>query len=382
MTKPLLLASLLLACARAPAGEPIVPPRPPPPATPAKPTGRNGKLVLRQYVYGLAVCAPGAACSALALPDKPTAVVQNGPGRYLASTKDETFAWDAASGALQPLGFGPSVVASLDDGSAIRFEHLSTHSRLLRARGGEPWAVVMAYEKWRPQEFRFLPGGAHLFKDSPGMGGPESPYFTDLVVNHPTHLYVVDAIGGKPRKLHSSSQQMDADFLDGGRRIAFFQPGKVDPQANTRALELSVLDVATRSVSPVAVVITPASVPGGGTRRDAPQASSSLRSTWLVFARTFGPTFNATSLRASDVATGAFEDHPLAPDERLMHAIPHASLYSHQHGRRHSDHIVIAKGHGPTLELSVLAIPSFETIYRVEVPALGLSGADWVAAPD
>lgn len=338
--------------------------------------------MLRQYVHGLAVCAPSAGCGPLVLPEKPLAVVQNGQGRYLASTKDETFVWDAASGALQPLGFGPSVVAALDDGSAIRFEHLSTHSRLLRARGGEPWAAVMAYEKWRPNEFRFLQSGAHLFKDSPGMGGPESPYFTDLVVSHPTHLYFVDAIGGKPRRLHSSSQQMDADFFDGGRRIAFFQPGNVDPQANTRALELSVLDVATRSVSAVSVVLTPASVPGGGTRRDAPQASSSLNSTWIVFARTFGPTFNATSLRASDVATGAFEDHVLAPDERLMHAIPHASLYSRQHGRRYSDHVVIAKGQGPTLELSVRSIPSFETIYRVEVPAQGLSGADWVAAAD
>jgi hypothetical protein len=226
--------------------------------------------------------------------------------------------------------------------------------------------VLLDYEKFRALEFRFLPNGRHLFKHSPGMGGPESNYFTDLVIGHPTHLYVVDALGKKPRRVHSSSQQMDADFLDDGRRIAWWQPGDVDEANKRRVIALQVLELASNKVSTVATVDT------GIGRRDPPDASSSLRSTWLVHAH--------EGLRADDVVSGKHFEHALASDERLCDAIPHDSTWPRRHGRRWSEHVIVAKRLGDVTELAVLAIPSFAIVYRTRVPTAGLMGADWVEA--
>lgn len=357
-----LLLSFLVACAAE---------RPPPPhavpTTPSPPSPvARGRLIVRHQRIGLAVCAREAECAAIpALPEKVASVTQSGPGRYIVTNATSSFEYTVATGTVDELdGAGPEVIARLEDRSLIRYEHLATHSRVLRRAPGENWAVVLAYENLRAYEFRFLPDGRHLFKSSPGMGGPESPYFTDLIVNHPTHLHIVDALGKKPRRVHSSSQQMDADFLDGGRRVAWWQPGSVDEKTNERTIALQVLELATNKVSTIDTVVTPIG------RRDAPETSSSLRSTWIVH--------SDHVLRADDVASGNRKEYQLGPDERLFEAIPHDSTWPHRHARRWSDHVVVATRLGDVTELAVMSVPSFAVVYRTKVPTFGLMGADWV----
>jgi hypothetical protein len=335
------LALLVLACAKPPVA-------PPPIATPPPPTvavTHRGRLVLHTQQQRLIVCLEDQTCGE---PSQPVAVVQDQDARYLVSTKDQSFVLNVATGTTEPMA-EPGVMVRLDDGALIKFEHLSRRSRVFHKTKTQDWTALFAYEKFQALEFRFLRDGRHLFKDSPGMGGQESPYFTDLVLGHPTHLYVVDKIGGKPLRVHTSSQQMDADFIDAGLRIVWWQPGSTD---KGRTIHLQVLD-------PGKTAKTIATVATDFTTRSAPRTSSSLQSRWVVYA--------ADKVHAIDAATG--EQHDL--DATLVPGIPHESVYNHNHTRRWSDHIVVREGE----ELRVLAIPSFEVIYRVTATA---TAADWV----
>lgn len=320
---------------------------------------------MRHLKVGLAVCAPPNDCAPIAgLPPKVAAITQTGPGRYLASTKDASFEVDAKTGAVSELAdAGPEVVMRLEDGSLLRYEHLAARTRVFRRASNASW-TLLDYEKWRAYEFRFLANGLHLFKDSPGMGGQESPYFIDLVLGHPTHLYVVDGLGKKPRRVHTSSQQMDADFFDGGRRVAWWQPGHVNEQEQTRTLGLQVLDVASGAITEVDAVTM-------GLGRQAPETSSSLRSTWIVHAHGYG-------LRAEDVATHKRVERALASGEYWLPGVPHNSAYTQHHSRRWSEHIVLGRRLADMTELEVRALPSFTLVLRARVPTHGLREAEWV----
>jgi hypothetical protein len=328
-------------------------------------------------------CTRDAECAIVdGLPAGIASIVQSGPSHYIASTATASYDVNVTNNSIEELvGAGPGVIGRLEDGSLIRYEHLASHSRVLRRRGGDNWSVILEYDKLRAYEFRFLPDGRHLFKTSPGMGKAESPYFVDLIIGQPTHLHVVDELGKKPRHVHSSTQQMDAEFLDGGRRIAFWQPGEIDKATNRRTISLQVLDLANNAITNIDTVTTPLKNLNGGTRRDAPEASSSIRSTWIVHAHELAADFRTTMLRADDVATRNHVELRLAADEQLFAGIPNDSHYPHRHTRRWSDQIVIGKRLGHVTELAVIAIPSLAVVLRTRVPTQGLYGAEWVDDP-
>src|SRR5262245_6674810 len=129
MAKRLLVVMALVACAEPRA--PTAPVAAPPAAAAPKPKG--GRLVVRHFKTGLSGCGANGCAPVAGVPSPVAAIVQSGPGRYIASTATSSFEVAIASGIVEELpAAGPGVITRLEDDSLVRYEHFSTRSRVFR----------------------------------------------------------------------------------------------------------------------------------------------------------------------------------------------------------------------------------------------------------
>lgn len=379
---------ILAACAAEPRAHPppphpstvIVQPQPAapiaaPPAATARPAPQLQRvwLLLADDRSRWSRCAPsgiGAAASCTPLPELHGArVTQVDVNEYLVrdAPGPKTWLWNAVTGSKQEIAAPPGDIEfRLRDGTLVSFEYRPNYTRVLTSKGG-PWTPVVTHDRLRASNARLLPDGKVLFTSSPAMGGPESPYFVDVLIGHPTFLYLTPSVGGKPHRLDTGPQFMHADLVDNGHFAVYFSPGNVDQAANTRAFAVEAIDTRSNAKKTLSEVKSPMLIQrhsGRAGLRSAPPSVAFPIGPWFLHGLDHDASGGAISYRLQNVVTGAAVDLDTATVGRLVEPVA-AGLLPIGSQRRWSDHLVVAAQGPDGPELRVIAIPSLEPLLRV-----------------
>jgi hypothetical protein len=380
-----------------PAKVAVAPPVPLPP-----PPKVTGKLLFFDWRSGFSICARTgddleATCSAASIPGAPGHMEiawRNAPGQYLVPLGDDPKTagmglWDAAASSVKPLRgiqfdrFEAPILV-LGDGSMLRQQALSTFTRVLRAKPGGPFLPIASLDALHGYEHRFSPAGQVMFKRTPGMGGAESEFFIDVVKNSSTALYYAPSLDAPPKRLATRDQFMEADFIDGGRSIAYFRPGVADEKKNERTFTLETVDTDTAAEHAWGEVKAPLKGSSMGRPvyfRAAPPAVFFPQKPWILHGVAHDERFAPRVLRLVDVSTGERFDFALEENEALLEHVPRGGMVTlgYELGRSDAPVIVTCSGGetGLPRPCRVRALPSFEVVMTVNAPPF-TAAADWL----
>ncbi|MBL8715339.1 MAG: hypothetical protein JNL79_05055 [Myxococcales bacterium] len=365
------LAIALCACAGCASPRPSAPPPPPAPVAPAPPKAHRGHLLVHAFGKGLLECKP--ACIAIDDHAKQTKSPRRvGPGRYLLPQG----IFDLATHRLTPLpNLDPTKFEYgslwLLDEATVAVEYTNTHDVVRVSRGGGPFVPLVEPIPPKAGDFTFLPDGRHAFKTAPLMGGPESPYFVDVIAGQKVTLHHVSALGGKPKPLVTRDQILHADFVLGGASIVYWAPGRLDVPKSLRTLLLERVDVATGTVQRLEELTTPF------TMRGTPETEHHTPSRFVVHVAYDAG--GAERVRVVDVGSGETRDAALGPKETLAHPFnpAHAGNWPWWE-RRDDDVVVLQQKSDDGVRVRVLAMPGLEPVLETTLPFPNVSAIDWV----
>lgn len=205
-----------------------------------------------------------------------TSIIQNTAGKYILKKDKIDNVWDVKDGSIKKVPRIPGeygTVQFIMNNTAIGYKFRFSKTQLLYATTRRSKKVRWKYVKPKTTEFQFLEDGRHLFVKQPGMGKDESLHFIDIVTRHPQMLFYSKGFRSRPReiaKMGPGKGFMNPHFINEGKQIAYWKPGEVDSDANTRKLTLEVIDVKSRKTKELFTVTTYSKSRGGYYVRDAP----------------------------------------------------------------------------------------------------------------
>jgi hypothetical protein len=208
--------------------------------------------------------------------------------------------WDIRNDRVNLLPKGPEnikPIQMLSDGTVLYHKPILTAVHLYIESPGKQRKLV--YRQRGFDGYHYLDDGTHVYYQIPKLGSKESPYFKDYILNSPATLYYVKP-GSAKRKLVTEKTVQNVRFVDNGKFVVYWRPGRVDNSRNEKYWILESITIQSGDRKEIAEVS--GKIQNGSI--DTPHSWFFEKSPWIMFEKRMVERNLSTQFIVYNVQTG------------------------------------------------------------------------------